>query len=119
VSLPANVDVVRVRGYWYDQDGSGAGLKITFTPSKTLLVDTSAHAYIRLEPKEAIPHEVTSYFYADLIASNDPDLSSVVWTVALEGQPPTFTITVPYDAPLENVGEAEDMKAIWLTAASA
>jgi hypothetical protein len=118
VSLPDNVDVVRVRGYWYDQDGTGSGLAVTFTPSKTLLIDTSAHAYIRLEPVVVVPAEDTSYFFADLIASNDPDLTTVTWTVALEGGP-TYVITVPYDAPLEDVGEAEDMKAIWLTEVAA
>lgn len=119
MTLPSTVNVVRVRGFWYDQDGTGSGLKITFTPSKTLLIDAEAHAYIRLRPKEAIPDEGTSYFYADVIASNDPDLQPVVWTVGLEGEPPAFVVAVPYDAPFEDVGEAEDMRAIWLTEASA
>ena len=118
MALPDNVDVVRVRGYWYDQDGTGSGKSITFTPSKSLLIDTSAHAYIRLEPITVLPAEDDSYFFADLIASNDPDLQSVTWTVALEGEPPTFVITVPYDAPVENVGDVE-MKAVWLLEAAA
>ena len=116
--LPANVDIVRVRGYWFHQDGTGSGLKITFTPSQTLLIDVSAHAYIRLQPIEVIPDEGDSYFFADLIASNDPDLQDVVWTVALEGGP-TYVITVPYDAPVEEVEEGVEMKAVWLLEAAA
>ena len=118
MSLPANVDIVRVRYHWFDQDGTGAGRRVTFTPNKSLLIDTSAHAYIQLKPIEVIPDEDDGYFFADLIASNDPDLQGVVWTVALEGGP-TYVITVPYDAPLEDVGEAEDMKAVWLLEAAA
>jgi hypothetical protein len=118
VSLPDNVDVVRVRGYYYDQDGTGSGLTVTFTPSKSLLIDVDAHAYIRLETIVVTPDEVTSLFYADVIASNDPDLQSVTWTVALQGGP-TYVISVPFDAPLEDVGEAEDMKAVWLTEVAA
>lgn len=118
MALPENVDVVRVRGYWYSQDGTGSGLKVTFTPSKTLLIDTSAHSYIRLEPITVTPAEGDAYFYADLIASNDPDLQSVTWTVGMETQPPTFTITVPYDAPVEDVGDVS-MKAVWLTEVAA
>ena len=118
MTLPATVNVVRVRGFWYDQDGTGSGRKVTFTPNVTLLIDVSAHAYIRLEVKEVIPNEVTGYFFADLIASNDPDLDDVVWTVALEGGP-TYEITVPYDAPEEEVEEGVTMKAVWLLEAAA
>lgn len=116
MTLPGNVDVVRVRGYWFDQDGTGSGRKILFTPNRTMIRDTAAHAFIQLTPVEATPTEGDAYFYADLIASNDPDLQAVIWTVAMEGEPPAYVITVPYDAPLEDVGEVDDMKAIWLTA---
>ena len=118
MALPGNVDVVRVRGYYFDQDGTGSGLTVTFTPSKSLLIDVDAHAYIRLETIVVTPDEGTSLFYADVIASNDPDLQSVTWTVALQGGP-TYVISVPFDAPLEDVGELEDMKAVWLTEVAA
>jgi hypothetical protein len=118
VTLPGNVDVVRVRGYYFDQDGTGSGLTVTFTPSKTLLIDVSAHAYIRLEPIVVTPDESTSLFYADVIASNDPDLQSVTWTVALQGGP-TYQVTVPYDAAVVDVGGGVEMKAVWLTEVSA
>lgn len=114
MALPENVDVVRVRGFWYYQDGTGSGKSITFTPSKSLLVDADAHSYISLEPITVLPDEGTSYFFADLIASNDPDLQAVTWTVALEGEPPTFQITVPYDAEVVDVGGDVEMKAVWL-----
>jgi len=116
VPLPANVDIVRVRGFWHKQDGTGSGRKILFTPDRTMIRDQAAHAFIQLVTVEAIPDVDTAYFHGDLIASNDPDLQSIVWTVAMEGEPPAYVITVPYDAPLEDVGEVETMKAIWLTA---
>lgn len=115
MALPGNVNLIRVRGFWYDQDGTGSGQTIMFTPSKTLLIDTSAHAYIRLEPIVVSPGEGDSYFFADVIASNDPDLQSVTWTIALQGGPTYSGVVVPYDAPLEDVGGAEDMQAVWLT----
>lgn len=114
MALPGNVNLIRVRGYWYDQDGTGSGQTITFTPSTSLLIDTSAHAYIRLEPITVSPDEGTSYFFADVIASNDPDLQSVTWTIALQGGP-IYQVTVPYDAPTVDVGETDDMQAVWLT----
>lgn len=119
MTLPGNVDVVRVRGYWFSQDGTGSGKSITFTPSKSLLIDTSAHAYIQLAPVTVLPAEVDSYFFADLIASNDPDLQTVTWTVALEGEPPVFVISVPYDADVVDVGGGDMRKAVWLTEAAA
>jgi hypothetical protein len=87
-----------------------------FTPNRTMIRDQAAHAFIQLTPVTAEPAEVDAYFYADLIASNDPDLQAVVWSVAMEGEPPAYVITVPHDAPLEDVGEVDDMRAIWLTA---
>lgn len=120
MSLPENAAVVRVRGYYYDQDGTGSGLKVTAIPSETLLIDQTAHAYIHLEPKEVTPNEGDSYWYLDLIASNDPDLTpAFTWTISIEGGPTYSGFTVPHDAPLEDVGEAADMRAIWLTAATA
>lgn len=116
MTLPANVAVVRVRGFWHKQNGTGSGRKILFTPNRTMIRDQAAHAFIQLTAVEAVPDPVTAYFYGDLIASNDPDLQAVIWTVAMEGEPPAYVITVPHDAPLEDVGEAETMKAIWLTA---
>jgi hypothetical protein len=115
VALPGNVNLIRVRGYWYDQDGTGSGQTVTFTPSKTLLIDLTAHAYIRLETIVVSPDEGTSLFFADVIASNDPDLQSVTWTIALQGGPTYQNVIVPYDAPSVDVGGPDDMQAVWLT----
>lgn len=118
MALPDNVDVVRVRGYYFDQDGTGSGLTVTFTPSKSLLIDVDAHAYIRLETIVVTPDEGTSLFFADVIASNDPDLQDVTWTVALQGGP-TYQITVPFDADVVDVGSGDMRKAVWLTEVAA
>lgn len=115
MALPGNVNLIRVRGYWYDQDGTGSGQTITFTPSTSLLIDTSAHAYIRLEPITVSPDEGTSLFFADVIASNDPDLQSVTWTIALQGGPTYQNVTVPYDADVVDVGGGDMRQAVWLT----
>jgi len=117
VTLPANVDIVRVRGYWFDQAGGGSGLSISFTPVLSNLLDSSEHAWIKLSPKTATPDASTAYFFVDLIASNDPDLTPSRWHVTPEGQTP-FMIEVPYDSSVVDVGGGLMMKAIYLTAAT-
>lgn len=110
--LPDNVDIVRVRGYWFDQDGGGSGKTITFVPAVSNLTDAAAFSYIKTEAVTVTPNASTAYFFADLIASNDPDLTPSAWTVTLQGQPP-FTIGVDYNASVQDVG-GFNMKAVWL-----
>jgi len=117
VTLPANVDVVRVRGYWYSQNGGGSGLPLTFTPQLPNLLDATEHAWIKLSPKTATPDNATAYFFVDLIASNDPDLTPSRWRVSPDGQT-AFTIEVPYDSDVAEVEPGVDMKTIWLTDAT-
>jgi len=119
VPLPANVAIVRVRGKWFHQNGGGSGQTITFTPLVSSLVDLSEHAYIETAVVTATPDPDTAYFYADLIATDDPDLtpSPARWRVTRPGFP-AVVIEVPYDSPFEDVGEAEDMRALWLTEAT-
>lgn len=115
--LPVNAAVVRVRGYWFAQDGSGHTGTITFVPSASNLTDMGAFAYIKTATVTVTPHPSTGYYYADLLATNDPDLTPFAWTVTLQGQAP-FTIAVPYDAPTVDVGSGDMRPAIWLVDAA-
>lgn len=119
MTLPANVDIVRVRGYWFSQNGGGSGLSVTFTPLVANLLDLSEHAYIKTAPKVATPNSDTAYFFADLIATNDPDLtpSPARWRVTREGFDPVV-IEVPYDLDVVDVGGGLMMHALWLTEAT-
>lgn len=113
MSLPDNVDIVRVRGYWLDQDGTATDRTVTFAPVTSNLIDADAFAYIKTSAKTATPDPADGYFFADLIASNDPDLTPSAWVVTLQGQVP-FTIGVDYNASVVDVGGGVHMKAVWL-----
>jgi len=121
--LPANVDIVRVRGKWFAQTGGGAKrsngdpLTVTFVPQLSNLVDASEFSYIETDSVVVTPDEDTAYFYADLIASNDPDLTPSTWTVTREGHP-SKTISVDYNATVQEVEPGVFMKAVWLTDAA-
>jgi hypothetical protein len=117
MTLPGNVDRVRVRGYWYSQTGGGSGLPITFTPLVTNLLDIAAHAYISTGPLTILPDDTTAYFFVDLIATNDPDLTPNHWRVSPQTQP-SFVINVPFDSPVLDVGGGLMMKALWLVDAT-
>jgi len=121
--LPGNVDIVRVRGYWFDQDGGGAHdnnnvpLTVTFAPFVSNLTDAAAFSYIKTDTIVVTPNPTTAYFYADLIASNDPDLTPSAWTITLQGQP-SVTVGIDYNASVQDVGAGVMMKAVWLTDAA-
>lgn len=115
--LPGNVDIVRVRGYWFDQDGGGNSQTITFEPLVSNITDAAAFSYIKTETVVVTPNPVTAYFFHDLIASNDPDLTPFAWKVTLQGQP-SITISVDYNASVVDVGGGVNMKAVWLTDAA-
>lgn len=114
--LPGNVDIVRVRGHWFSRTGGGSGRTITFEPLVPVLTDAAASSYITVDPIIATPDHGTAYFYADLIASNDPDLTPSAWRVTFQDQDP-FTISVDYNATVQDVGDGVTMKAIWLASA--
>lgn len=113
MSLPDNVDIVRVRGYWLDQDGTATDRTVTFDPVTSNLIDADAFAYIKTDRVVASPDPADGYFFADLIASNDPDLTPSAWVVTLQGQV-SFTIGVDYNASVVDVGGGVHMKAVWL-----
>jgi hypothetical protein len=113
MALPGNVDIVRVRGFWYDQDGTATDRTITFAPLTSNLLDEDAHAYIKTAVVVVTPNPVDGYFFADLIASNDPDLTPSAWTVTLQGQP-SFTISVDYNVTEQEVEPGVFMPAVWL-----
>ena len=117
--LPDNVNIVRVRGYWYSQNGGGSGITITFTPLVDNLIDLTEHAYIKTTAKTATPDADTAYFFVDLIATNDPDLtpSPARWKVTRDGFSPVV-IEVPYDLDIVDVGGGLMMHALWLTDAT-
>jgi hypothetical protein len=115
--LPDNVDLVRVRGFWFDQDGGGSGKTVTFVPTVSNLTDAAAFSYIKTETVTVTVDPSTAYFFADLIASNDPDLTPSAWTVTLQGQTP-FTIGVDYNATVQDVGGGLNIKAVWLVDAA-
>jgi hypothetical protein len=118
MSLPENVNVVRVRGYWLDQSGQGTTRSINFQPLPCdLVTDSGAFAYISTTNTRIVPDPTTGYFYADLIATNDPDLTPFTWKVTLQGQPP-FTIEVDYQSPTVDVGDGVMMQAVWLVDAA-
>lgn len=115
--LPDNVDIVRVRGYWFDQDGGGNQQTVTFEPLISNITDAAAFSYIKTETVTVTPDSDTAYFFHDLIASNDPDLTPFAWKVTLQGQP-SFTIAVDYNASVVDVGGGVHMKAVWLVDAA-
>jgi uncharacterized Zn ribbon protein len=117
MSLPENVDLVRVRGYWFDQDGTGTDRTIRFDPLVSNLIDADSFAYIKTDTVIITPDPDDGYFFVDLIASNDPDLTPSAWTVTLQGQP-SFTISVDYNAFVQDVGDGLHMKAVWLVDAA-
>lgn len=131
MSLPENVDIVRVRGYWVGQDGTGAkgsGGQLLTSSARPLvgnLIDADAFAFIktRVEPftlrdlAADPPEPDDGYFYADLISSNDPDLTPSAWEITLEGQTP-FTIAVDYNSTVQEVEPGVFAKAVWLVDAA-
>lgn len=117
MTLPDNVDVVRVRGYWYSQDGGGSGLPISFAPVTNFLIDPDAHAYITVSTKTAHPDDATAYYFVDLIATNDPDLTPNHWRVTPQGET-SFVIEVPFNSGVVDVGAGLMMKALWLVDAT-
>lgn len=117
MSLPENADIVRVRGWWFEQDGDGNPEPVTFVPLVSNLIDADEHAYIKTRTKVATPDAVTGYFFVDLIASNDPDLTPSAWRVTLQGEDP-FTIVVDYNSTVSEVESGVFKKAVWLTAAA-
>lgn len=119
MALPGNVNVVRVRGYLFNQNGTGASqLKVMFMPpSPMLLTDVGANSFINLSPLVVTPDPTSGYFFADLVATNDPNLTPTAWTCLIPGQP-VLTIAVPYDSPTVDVGGGVMMQALWLTGAA-
>jgi hypothetical protein len=113
VTLPGNTTIVRVRGYWFAQDGSGVDQPITFTPTTTDLTDMAAFGYIKPNSVRVTPDAVTAYFYVDLLASNDPDLTPFAWTVTRQDLP-SVTIQVDYASPVVDVGGGVMKRATWL-----
>lgn len=112
--LPDNVNLVRVRGYWLDQiTGVGVDKTITFTPSTTDLTDMGAFTYIETDAITVTPDDTSGYFFADLIATDDPDLTPFAWTVTRLGLTPV-TFDVPFDADIVDVGSGLMMQAAWL-----
>jgi hypothetical protein len=117
VTLPGNANFVRVRGFWFDQLGGGVAKTITFTPTATDLTDMAAFAYIQTDVVTVTPDPTTGAFYADLIATNDPDLTPFAWTVVRQGQAPV-TFQVDYAAPTVDVGSGVMKQAVWLVDAA-
>lgn len=113
MTLPDNVQLVRVRGYWYSQTGGGVAKAVRFVPTATDLTDMAQFSYIQLTPVTVTPDSATAYFYADLIATNDPDLTPFAWVVMRQGQQPV-TITVDYASSVVDVGGGNMMAAAWL-----
>lgn len=117
MTLPGNANYVRVRGYWFAQAGGGHTGTIKFAPRATNLTDLAAFAYIKPAAITVTPDPTTAYFFADLLATDDPDLTPFAWTVTLRGETPV-TINVPYTAPVVDVGAGVMKQAIWLTNAA-
>lgn len=118
--LPVSVNVVRVRGYLFNEDGTGATTQpVTFAPANLLtqyVINVPGHGFIKLTPIRVLP-DSTGYFYADLVATNDPDVTSFAWAVAF-GAGLSMTVVVPINAPVIDVGGGLMMQAIWLTEAA-
>lgn len=107
---------VRVRGYDYYQDGGGSGSPVVFTPTQISLTDPTAFAYIQTATHTVYPDPVTGYFYADLIATNDPNLTPFLWRVTFDGR--SFLIEVDYQSAVVSIGGGLQMAALWLTEAA-
>lgn len=144
MSLPSEMDIVVVHGFWLDEL-TGLGVKqgnnlpstIMFDPVPLLgsnatktpnLRDLTSNAYLKTRTRVATVDPQTGYFAALLVASNDPDLDAYGGRrVTLLGEDP-FIIEVPYNAPLTTVDAAmaaktglplnSSVKAIWLTDAT-
>lgn len=113
MTFPVNANKVRVRGYWYGPAGGGHTGSITFEPTSTNLTDMSAFGWIKTASVTVTPDPTTAYFYADLVATDDPDLTPFAYRVSLQGEQ-SFTINVPYNAPTVDVGLGVMKQAIWL-----
>lgn len=117
MALPANADVVVVRGFWLDEvtgqgvrlPNSTASATITFTPIPLdaltpgavtpNLRDLTTSGWIKTRPRVATVHPTTGYFAALMVATNDPDLDAYGGRhVEFAGEDP-FVIEVPYNAP--------------------
>lgn len=115
--LPDNVTVVRVRGYWLDQAGAGHQAPITFEPARTNLTNLGMFGWIRTARVVATPDPTSGYFFVDILATDDPDLTPFVWRVTLQGQPP-MVIAVPHLSPVVDVGGGDMRRAMWLSQAA-
>lgn len=117
MTLPGNANVVRVRGYWFNQTGGGYAGSVKFEPQASILTDMGAFSYIETATITVTPDPTTGYFFADLLATDDPDLTAFSWKVTLSGQTP-FTVGVPYNSPVVDVGAGVMKQAVWLVDAA-
>lgn len=117
MTLPGNANLVRVRGYWFNQTGGGYAGSVKFEPQASILTDMGAFSYIETATITVTPDPTTGYFFADLLATDDPDLTAFSWKVTLSGQTP-FTVGVPYNSPVVDVGAGVMKQAVWLVDAA-
>lgn len=121
MSLSDSVNVVRVRGYLLNQDGTVASNQsVTFVPAGVpaqYVVNVPGHGFIRLAPIKVTPDE-TGYFFADLVATDDPAVTPFAWSVALGSSGLSMTIRVPVDSPTVDVGSGVMKQAMWLADAA-
>lgn len=123
MALPGNVNLVRVRGYWFAQDGTGySGGTVKFVPAAADLTDMSAFANIETATVTVTPDPTTGYYFADLIATDDPDLTAFAWQVTRTNAAGVAvlnaTIAVPYNSPTVDVGAGLMMPSLWLVDAA-
>lgn len=116
-AFPTNAQRCRVRFFWWGQDGGGSGKKTTFRPTETDLTDMSAFGYIETESKMVLPDATSALVYADLICTDDPDLTPFLWEVTREGKQPQL-IQVSVSNQVVDVGGGLMMRAMWLTDAA-
>lgn len=110
-ALPGGIERIRVRGYYWGDDGDGSDKIVHAKPSLTALTNIHEHGWLRAEQAIALPDE-DGYFAFDLIPTNHPDLTPFLWTI-YSNYAPELTIELPYDTPLVDI-DGELVRAVWL-----
>lgn len=114
-------NIIRVRGYLLNQDGTPAFrqrvvcIPVTAASKPVIQVaDANSGQYIALQPISVVPDQTTGYFYADLIATDDPAVvPNFLWAITV-GQNAPALVKVPFDTPVIDV-DGGLRQAVWLT----
>lgn len=110
MALPTDAETIVTWGHWWDEaTGQGVDGTVTFAPVPLAgsgtpnLRDIASKGWIKTRTQVVDPDAVTGYFAAILVASNDPDLDPYTGRRVTFSGESSFTVEIPYDAPLVTV----------------